>query len=141
MLGSVTLTGLDWSNHPNGLCWTATRYELQEKIPGFPEIVEEIANLLRNKDVQWGIENQTNGKRGDEIEGTINVPVGEATLTVETSDPNLKKDLDDLISRLEKVHDRTLDDHRRPLVPSWDNSLSDCCLSIPFIMVSLPFVD
>jgi hypothetical protein len=77
----------------------------------YPEILEEIANLLHNKDVRWGIENQMNDKRGDEIEGTINVPVGEATLTVETSDPNLQKDLDDLISRLEKVHDPTHDDH------------------------------
>ena len=86
----------------------------KKRFQAYPEILEEIANLLRHKDVQWGIENQTNGKRGDEIEGTINVPVGEATLTVETSDPNLKKDLDDLISRLEKVHDRTLDDHLFP---------------------------
>lgn len=81
------------------------------RFQAYPEIVEEVTNLLRQKDVQWGIENQMNDKRDDEIEGTINVPVGEATLTVETSDPNLQNDLDDLISRLEKVHDRTQDDH------------------------------
>jgi hypothetical protein len=95
--------------------WSATpvtqRTSYKKRFQAYPEIVEEIANLLRNKHVQWEIENQTNGKRGDEIEGIINVPVGEATLTVETSDPNLRKDLDDLISKLEKVHDRTLDDH------------------------------
>src|ERR1700732_2770411 len=29
----------------------------------YPEIHEEIANLLHNKDVRWGIENQMNDKR------------------------------------------------------------------------------
>jgi hypothetical protein len=82
----------------------------KKRFQAYPEIVEEIATLLRHKHIPWGINNQMNDKRGDEIEGTINVPFGEATLTVETSDRYLKKDLNDLISRLEKVHDPSHDD-------------------------------
>lgn len=84
----------------------------------YPEIVEEVSNLLRQKDVQWKIENQTDQKndiRGDEIAGAMMAEVGQATLTVDTSESNLRKDLDDLISKLEKVHDRTLDDGLLPL--------------------------
>jgi hypothetical protein len=81
----------------------------------YPEIVEEISNLLRNKHVQWGIENEMNDKRSGEIAGAMKVEVGQATLTVDTSESNLRKDLDDLISKLEKVHDRTQDDGLLPL--------------------------
>jgi len=63
------------------------------------------AELLTGKDVDWKIEQKDAASyRGSGIAGTIDLPSGWATLTVEASDSTLRQDLTDLIERIEKDH-------------------------------------
>jgi len=75
---------------------------IQVTIPG---LLEKIAELLTGKDVDWKIEQKDAASyRGSGIAGTIDLPSGWATLTVEASDSTLRQDLTDLIERIEKDH-------------------------------------
>jgi hypothetical protein len=79
---------------------------IQVAIPG---LLEKIAELLTGKDVDWKIEQKDAVPyRGSGIAGTIDLPSGWATLTVEASDSTLRQDLTDLIERIEKDHEDKL---------------------------------
>ena len=79
---------------------------IQVAIPG---LLEKIAELLTGKDVDWKIEQKDAAPyRGSGIAGTIDLPSGWPTLTVEASDSTLRQDLTDLIERIEKDHEDKL---------------------------------
>jgi hypothetical protein len=54
-----------------------------------PEIIGKLQQFFEAKDVRWSVENESRPRKGLGIAGTVNVPTGWATLTVETSDPTI----------------------------------------------------
>jgi hypothetical protein len=67
-----------------------------------PEIKEKIFDFLNGRNARWRIESQTGPLRDSEKAGA---PGGRASLTLQTSDLNLREELNDLFRKLEEEHE------------------------------------
>jgi hypothetical protein len=66
-----------------------------------PEITAKLDQYLQTKNIKGRVKNEMVPTRGAGIAGTVNMPNGWATITVETSDPKLLTELNEFIWKLE----------------------------------------
>jgi hypothetical protein len=76
-----------------------------------PKDWEKLRQFIQAKSVPAVVETDTQPYKAGGIPGTINVPIGLATITFETANSQLCKEFDDLISKLEKEYRDELFSH------------------------------
>lgn len=82
------------------------RYERKFRIN--PKDWEKLLQFIQTKNVPANVEGETQPYKAAGIAGTIPAPTGLATITFETTDPQLSKEFDDLIFKAGKETSRQI---------------------------------